>query len=321
MASPNLSAEPAGSQTPARVSAALAPIWKLSVTAPLEAVSAIEAVLEPHCSAVTWFEIQSGPEAEAGLWKIEGMAEAPPTPADITPGIALAAAAFHIPEPSLFIEKLEGRDWLTENLLSFPPMQIGRFRVVGSHITDPAPSNLWPVLVDAATAFGSGDHPSTKGCLKALGILGRRRHVFRPRRVLDMGTGSGILSIAAARQWRGCRVMASDIDAESVRVARFNVARNGLGSQIRCAEGDGLAAAGVRSEGPYDLILANILARPLRSLAGPMLALSATGAYAILAGLLIRQENMVLEAWRAHGMVPVHRLHFDPWSTLILRRP
>lgn len=299
---------------PAAVPDAPPAFWQIEVTVPQAAVAPLEAALEDQCSALLCFEV----DAEAGLWRVQGLCSDKPDTARLGPALALAAAAVGVEEPEPIVVRLESRDWLSETAAAFPPLAIGRFFVHGSHHQDGTPPGTHPLLVDAATAFGSGDHGSTRGCLMALDAR-LRRHPRRLRRVLDVGCGSGILSLAAARALR-TPVTAVDIDPESVRVTRFNARRNGLAAWVRAWPGAGVSGRPARGGAPYDLIFANILARPLTRLARGIAPLLAPGGTLILAGLLRRQEAQVLGAYRMQGLVLAGRLRLGPWSTLILRR-
>ena len=275
-----------------------------------DAAREVAAVFDALIGAVSAFEVS---EAEA-LWRVEAFPKAPVLDAALEVRLALAAAAaggrlVHVGE-----ERLLQRDWLLENRRAFPPLRIGRFFIHGSHWEGRPPAGAIPIEIDAATAFGTGEHASTAGCLMALDLLTRRRRFRRP---LDIGTGSGILAIAAAKRLRR-RVLASDIDGAAVRVAVHHIRRNSLGAMVRvvCAPGYRSRAIG-RSQ--YDLIFANILARPLALMAHDLKRALAPGGVAILAGLLRRQEGMVLAAHRAQGLVLARRLVIDGWSTLIVR--
>ncbi|MCF8480565.1 MAG: 50S ribosomal protein L11 methyltransferase [Rhodospirillum sp.] len=284
--------------------------WQVDVTLSKAALDPLEAALEGMSVALMSTEVD---EAK-GLWRLQALCEDKPDMAVLSAALSLAAAATRTEEAKASVTRLEGRDWLRENLVAFPPIQVGRFFVHGSHHADPHPVGCWPLLVDAATAFGSGDHNSTRGCLMAMDALTRKR---RFANVLDMGCGSGILSLAAARAW-ACPVLGVDIDQESVRVSRLNARINGLSSHIRAIPGNGAKGREVLERGPYDLILANILARPLRSLAKPLASLLASGGIVVLAGLLDRQERMVLDAYATQGLRLIRRIHLEPWSTLVL---
>jgi ribosomal protein L11 methyltransferase len=177
------------------------------------------------------------------------------------------------------------------------------------------PAGAIGIAVDAATAFGTGEHPSTRACLLAIDRLARRRRFRKP---LDIGTGTGILSIAAAKLLRR-NVVATDIDPRAVRVAQHNFARNGVARLVQVR-----AASGYRDrvfrQCRYDLILSNILARPLAEMARDLAHALAPGGRAVLSGLLRRQEPIVLAPHRSCGIVLERRLVIDGWSTLVMRR-
>jgi ribosomal protein L11 methyltransferase len=273
-----------------------------------DAATAVFAFLEEAAGAVSAFE--TGPEE----WSLEAY---PPsrvlTPA-ISARLALAAAAAHGALIEIGEEQLADRDWLSENQLIFPPLRVGRFFIYGSHHQGRIPTNAVGIEIDAATAFGTGEHPSTRACLLALEILARRQRFRRP---LDIGTGTGILAIASAKLLRRS-VTASDIDARVVRVARYNVARNGVRSSVRVRRAAGYRDRVIRKS-RYDLILSNILARPLAVMARDLAKVLAPGGRAVLSGLLRRQEPIVLAPYRACGIVLERRLVIDGWSTLVLR--
>src|SRR5262249_20311057 len=154
-----------------------------------------------------------------------------------------------------------------------------------------------------ALAFGTGHHGTTHGCLLALDALAKRgRGGARAHATLDLGTGSGVLAMAAAKVWRR-PVLASDIDPPVGRIARSNVRHNGVAPWIMLVQANGLTATCIRTRAPYDLVLANILLAPLKRLAAPMRRLLAPGARVILSGLLPAQANAALAAYRAHGLV------------------
>ncbi|MDU1806324.1 MAG: 50S ribosomal protein L11 methyltransferase, partial [Bradyrhizobium sp.] len=172
------------------------------------------------------------------------------------------------------------------------------------------------IEIEAALAFGTGHHGTTRGCLLLLDHILKSRV---PRRVLDLGTGTGVLAIAAAKaQHRS--VLASDIDPPSVAVARENARLNGVGPLVRVIRATGFAAEDFAKAGPFDLVLANILANPLRQLASPMQRHLARSADVILSGLLTTQARSVIAAYRARGLVPVRHLRIEGWSSLLLRK-
>jgi ribosomal protein L11 methyltransferase len=294
-----------------------AALWRLAATVADErAADAAAAALETVASAVSAFEVSPG-----GAWRVEAFAEHEPDRAALDGAAALAALAHGVATEGLFadlaIERLTPRDWVAENQQSFPPLRAGRFFIHGSHITNLVPAGAIGLCIDAATAFGTGEHATTRGCLLALDRLvkqGRRRHP------LDMGTGTGILAMAAAKSWK-CPVLACDIDAGSVEVARANMRVNGVALQVRVQRSDGYRLNAVRSGRPFDVIFANILARPLARMAGDLATHLAPSGIAILSGLLSRQAPLVLAAHRAHRLVLRRRIAIAGWQTLVLQRP
>jgi len=273
-----------------------------------DAASAVFAVLDDIAAAVSAFE--TAPEE----WRLEAYPHSSVPTSDLAVRLALAAAASGGELVEIGEEKLADRDWLAENQLAFPPLRIGRFFVYGSHHRGGVPAGAIGIMLDAATAFGTGEHPSTRGCLMALEALARRRRFHHP---LDIGTGTGILAIAAAKLLRR-RVLASDIDQGSVAVARHNFARNGVRRLVQVGHAPGYRGRGVRRR-RHDLILSNILARPLALLAADLARSLAPGGRAVLSGLLRRQEPIVLAPHRGLGIALERRIVIDGWSTLILR--
>ena len=282
-------------------------VW---VEVPEDALDAYESALSGACRTVGFFFA----DEDARIWRVEGVKEPGANEEILTAGLALAALVTGVDAP-LNREPTEVGGWLARTLSTFPEQLVGRrFAVRGTHLTDaPTPGRI-PLLLDAGVAFGSGEHGSTRGCLRALERIAYRR----PRRILDLGCGSGILAMAAAKLLhRPAR--ATDIDPWSVRVARENATLNGLANRLRCEQAVGWQPK-ARAGAPYDLVFANILARPLCRMA-PMLAANlAPGGTAILAGLLRQQLQMVLMAHRSVGLHMDFSLQEDNWTTLVLRR-
>jgi ribosomal protein L11 methyltransferase len=273
-----------------------------------DAASAVFSLLDNIAVDLSAFEM--GPKE----WCIEAYPHSSLLTPDLRARVALIAVAAGGTLVDIREEKLPVRDWLTENQLSFPPLRIGRFFVYGSHYRGAVPAGTIAIAVDAATAFGTGEHPSTRACLMALEALSRRRRFRKP---LDVGTGTGILSIAAAKLLRQ-KVIAADIDPGAVVVARHNCARNGVTNLVGVHRAAGYCDRVVRKS-RYDLILSNILARPLALLAADLACSLTPGGHAVLSGLLRRQEPIVLAPHRACGVVLERRILVDGWSTLILR--
>jgi len=213
-------------------------------------------------------------------------------------------------------DTVEAKDWVKASLEDLVPVPAGRFVVHGQHDRERIAPNKLGIEIEAALAFGTGHHGTTRGCLL---LLDHVLKAWRPRRVLDLGTGTGVLAIAAARALHE-KVLASDIDPPSVQVARENARLNVSGHLVQAIRATGFSSPQFASAAPFDLVLANILANPLRQLAGPMARHLAPSSLVILSGLLTHQAPGVIAAYRARGLVPVRHLRIDGWSSLLLRK-
>jgi ribosomal protein L11 methyltransferase len=212
-------------------------------------------------------------------------------------------------------DTVEAKDWVKATLEELVPVRAGRFVVHGQHDRSKVPPNKLGIEIEAALAFGTGHHGTTRGCLLLLD------HVLKdhcPRRVLDLGTGTGVLAIAAARALR-IKVLASDIDPLSVQVGRDNARLNGTGNWVEAIRATGFSAPQFAHRGPFDLVLANILANPLRQMAMPMARHLTPSALVILSGLLPHQAQGVIAAYRARGLVLERHIQIEGWSSLLLR--
>ena len=216
---------------------------------------------------------------------------------------------------SLVVEKVAPRDWIKESLIGLRPVTAGRFVVHGAHDRARVPSHCVGLEIEAATAFGTGHHGTTRGCLLALDALARRRQ--RPRRILDIGTGTGVLAIAVAKIFR-VPVLAVDIDPHSVAVARDNARLNGVGSLVTVAHAAGLHAPDVIKRAPFDLVLANILLRPLQRLAAPVARQLVPNARVVISGVLTTQANAALGAYRSQGLMLERSFTLDGWFTPVM---
>lgn len=282
----------------------------VSVTVPADALDAYEAALGQVCGTVGFFLDEA-----SGVWTVEGVKDQGADEAELAAALAVAALATGVAAtPQRRATEAEG--WLARTHAAFPEQLIGRrFAVRGTHLAGPLAPGRLTIVLDAAVAFGSGEHGSTRGCLRAL----ERTAWRRPHRILDLGTGSGILAMAAAALLHR-PVLATDIDPWSVRVARVNAVRNGLGPHVRVLRADGWRSPAIRRGGPYDLVFANILARPLTRMAADLAMNLTPGGVAILSGLLVRQVRWVLAAHRPHGLTLAATLREGNWATLVLRR-
>ncbi len=294
--------------------------WRVATTVTAATTEAFAEAVGDGALAVSTFEITEGVS-----WLVEATWAEEPDRADLAARVAVLASALACPEPELTIEPLPAIDWVTHSYEGFPPLRAGRFFVYGSHVTQAVPPGAIGLQIDAATAFGTGEHGSTRGCLLALDDQAKAWRSWRRRRlgrILDLGCGSGILALAAAKTWR-VPVLAVDLDDESVRVADQNARINGVRALVQTGRGDGYRVGAARAHGRCRLILANILARPLARLAPGLGRRLAPGGIAVLSGLLARQERLVLAAHRAQGLVLRRRYTSGEWRTLVIgrRRP
>ncbi|MFQ5624451.1 MAG: 50S ribosomal protein L11 methyltransferase [Paracoccaceae bacterium] len=263
--------------------------------------------LEPSPTGIGTFELEDG----SGIWEVGGYFTEPP---DET-ALALLAAAFSA--RPFAVSRIDDRDWVAQVRRELTPVEAGRFVVFGRHDRDRIPVNRIGLEIEAAMAFGTGHHATTLGCLLALDGLARKG--FRARRPADIGCGSGVLAMAAAKLWH-CPVVASDIDPVATATARANCRANGLRSRIVCLTAPGFRHGAIRAAAPFDLVFSNILAGPLRRLAGDMAAHVRRGGVVILSGILARQAPGVEAVYRGHGFARLSHRVIGDWTTLALRR-
>jgi ribosomal protein L11 methyltransferase len=253
-------------------------------------------------------------EGPGGRWDITVHFAQAPDEASIRELVAIAAGGEVARE--LSFDTVEAKDWVKATLEELVPVRAGRFIVHGRHDRANVPPNKLGIEIEAALAFGTGHHGTTRGCLLLLDQVLKAR---RPRSVLDLGTGTGVLAIAAAKALHGT-VLASDIDPLSVRVARDNSRLNEVGNLVQTIRATGFSAPQFKAHGPFDLVLANILANPLRQMATPMARHLAPSASVILSGLLPHQASGVIAAYRARGLVLLRHVRIEGWSSLLMRK-
>jgi ribosomal protein L11 methyltransferase len=272
-----------------------------------EALGAALEEMTPEPTGVGVFELEDGSDLlEVGAYFTEAPDE-----------IALMLlAATHGAKP-FAISQLPETDWVAHVRRELHPVLAGRFFVYGSHDADKVPDGRIALLIEAAMAFGTGHHGTTKGCLEAMDTLLDAGHVFT--NVADIGCGTAVLAIAAAKVLEG-DFIASDIDPVAVDVALANAVANAVGGRVACVEAAGFDHPDLAARAPYDLVFANILKGPLIALAPDMAAHVAADGYVILSGLLIPQAEDVTAAYVAVGFVPVDRREIGDWATLTLRR-
>ncbi|MEY8830344.1 50S ribosomal protein L11 methyltransferase [Sedimentitalea sp. XS_ASV28] len=263
--------------------------------------------LSPEPTGVGVFEVEDG----SGLWEVGGYFEGAPDAA------ALAVLAVAFGANPFVVSELPETDWVAHVRRELAPVRAGRFFVYGSHDADKVPEGVEPLLIEAAMAFGTGHHGTTLGCLKALETL--IADGVNAKRVADIGCGTAVLAMAAARVW-DATILASDIDQVAVDVARANLRANGIENGVECVEAAGFDHPALHENAPYDLIFANILKGPLVALAPDIVAHLATGGYAILSGILNEQASEVIGVYLASGTELVSHEEIGDWSTLILKK-
>jgi ribosomal protein L11 methyltransferase len=252
-------------------------------------------------------------EAPGGRWDITVHFADAPDESSILELVGIAAGD-EVAQDIRF-DTVEAKDWVKATLEELVPVRAGRFIVHHAHDRVKVPPNKLGIEIEAALAFGTGHHGTTRGCLL---LLDGALKAHRPRRVLDLGTGTGVLAIAAAKALR-IGLLASDIDPLSVRVARDNAGLNGTGDLVEVIRATGFSAPQFAARGPFDLVLANILANPLRQMATPMARHLAPSALVILSGLLPPQAQSVIAAYRGRGLVLERHIEIEGWSSLLLR--
>ena len=262
--------------------------------------------LIPEPTGVGVFEVEDG----SGLWEVGGYFEEAPDTA------ALAVLAKAMGAKDFTVSELPETDWVAHVRRELAPVEAGRFFVYGSHDADKVPDDCEPLLIEAAMAFGTGHHGTTLGCLRALDRLASEG--FHGKNVVDIGCGTAVLAMAAARIWPE-PVLASDIDEVAVEVAQANVDANNLSGRVACVEAAGFDHPQLAEAAPFDLVFANILKGPLVALAPDMAGALQPAGYAILSGLLNEQADEVIEVYARSGINLMHRESIGDWTTLTLQ--
>ncbi|WP_372602997.1 50S ribosomal protein L11 methyltransferase [Actibacterium sp.] len=273
--------------------------------APAEALGEAMEDLIPEPTGVGVFEI----EDDSGLWEVGGYFTEQPDLA----GLALLAKMHGARD--FTVSELPDIDWVAKVKRELSPVQAGRFFVYGSHDADNVPADKVALLIEAAMAFGTGHHGTTLGCLRALDKLASDG--FVGQNVADIGCGTAVLAMAAARIWPN-PVLASDIDAVAVEVAEANVACNDLTGRVICLEAAGFEHDTLHAAAPFDLVFANILKGPLVALAPDMAAHVKSGGYAILSGILNPQADQVEQAYADSGFIVHSKEQIGDWTTFCL---
>ena len=278
------------------------PLWKASVALTKSEAADVSAVLELEGSAQAVLIVEE-PFADGAV--VEALyTEAPD-----------AAYLSRIAGREITVAPLPDQDWIRLSQEGLPPVRAGRFFVYGAHDAGTVPHGVIPMKIEAGLAFGTGHHETTALCLAALSDIARQRQFFN---VLDLGCGTGLLAIGAAKLWKR-RVLASDIDPVAVEVTRDNARANGVGPLVTAVTAEGLTNPLLVNAAPYDLLIANILAGPLTQLAPAIQRALAPGAVLLLSGLLTNQEKLVTSFYQSLRFVGARRS--GPWSALVLEKP
>ena len=263
--------------------------------------------LSPEPTGVGVFEVEDG----SGLWEVGGYFQGKPDDG----ALALLSAAFGAAE--FAVSELPDVDWVAKVRRELAPVEAGRFFVYGSHDADKVPEDRIALLIEAAMAFGTGHHGTTLGCLRALDRLVEMG--VSPKSVIDIGCGTAVLAMAAARVWP-IVPLASDIDQVAVEVAEANVVANNLSGRVTCVEAAGLDHPDLAAAAPFDLVFANILKGPLVALAPSIARAMSSGGYLILSGILNHQGDEVVQVYSDEGYNLDQREQIGEWVTLTMRR-
>ena len=272
----------------------------------------LQNLIDPPPEALSVFEAD-GTE-NLGPWRITAYYHIAPEPEQLRQTLQQIVDA-EIPTPRL--EAVPDVNWVALSQAALPAVRAGRFWVFGAHDRHKVPQGPGAILIEAGEAFGTAHHATTYGCLLAIDRLTRAQPF---REVLDLGCGTGVLAIAVARAQPEARILASDIDASSVDVARGNITVNRAGGRIRAVRAEGLEHPALRGPGRYDLLIANILAAPLIVLAKDIARSVRRGGVVVLSGLLTSQAHEVVANYRTAGFMVQDHSRYAGWSTLVLRR-
>jgi len=280
----------------------------LTDEAKAEALAEAMENLTPEPTGVGTLKVEGGAE----LWEVSGYFIEPPDQA----GLALLATIYDA--KPFVISQLPETDWVAKVRRDLPPVVAGRFFLYGSHDADKVPADAVALAIEAAMAFGTGHHGTTQGCLMALDRLDLQG--FRGRNVADIGCGTAVLAMAAAKIWPEQTILASDIDAVAVETAVANAEFNGLKGRLHCCVCPGFDHDDLTAAAPFDLVFANILKGPLLALAPDMAKHIEAGGYAILSGILNEQADEVILTYQEQGFTLDDRLVLGEWTTLTLQK-
>jgi ribosomal protein L11 methyltransferase len=285
-------------------------LWRIEIDACAKMVDTFEQAMTPFCDVLSLYI-----KDDANHWRIEGVCAQKPERRVIESALRKTAASLSIKVPDLRINALEDKDWLAENRRSFSPFRVGCFDIREAD-GKAAIGRKYSLRLNTGAAFGSGRHPSTRLSLLALEDLARRTSFHN---ILDMGCGAGILSLAAAKLWRG-RILATDLDPQAITTTRRNARLNEAHFMVRAKKGDGYEKAAIGKNAGFDLVVSNILANPLCAMAKSLSAHLAPQGVAVLSGFKKKDAGRVLYAHRAQGLVLVQKLTDEDWQALVMQK-
>lgn len=290
-------------------------IWRVELFTFDYCVNAFEEALDPFCDSITWFETNKD-----GRWCIEGISLNEPDEPNVFRALDVVATEFNISMPDVVISTMEQRDWIADGLKSTKRIFIGRFLIHGTNNNLPKPISHTPILLNPGRAFGSGEHESTMGCLFAINDLAKKKKFKKP---LDMGCGSGILSIAIAKTWH-IGVRSCDVDYKAVLATQNNSRQNCVHPMVRSSLSNGYISRLIKKFAPYDLIVCNIFANALCEMAKSLRQVSGKyfdrNAIVVLSGFLDRDLNRVYWAHHVQGFKLIRTYHIKGWCTVVLKR-
>lgn len=285
-------------------------MWQLTFMSPLETLNSIAMAFdEDEVVSISWREIPKKID-----WEVRVVFSYEPDRDYWQEYLNKYCRVMGIATPELSLAKVEDKNWLKENTKLFAPFTVGQFYVHNQEYAGDVPSGKLSLVIGASTAFGSGHHETTQGCVTMLEKLSKSPYNKMPYHVLDMGTGSGILAIAAAKIWEKVSVTAIDNDPEAVRVCRRNTEENGVADKITVIHADTVKMGDVRG---YDIIVANILCEPLKLLAQSFVQALSKGGYVILSGILNEQAAEIIEVYDPLGLKLKDHTKKGEWSTLL----
>ncbi|MFN7038056.1 MAG: 50S ribosomal protein L11 methyltransferase [Alphaproteobacteria bacterium] len=272
---------------------------------------------EHMSETISSFEYDASPNYESApqdKWMLEIYFDHEPERLVIKLILQEIAASLNTLSPEFSIEKLEDQDWVSKVQEAFKAFAVGKFFIYSSFYKNSLPTNKHLLLIDPGRAFGTGEHETTTGCLMALSELSKKYKFYN---MLDMGCGTGVLAIAMAKLWKN-RILALDIDSEAVKITNENIKRNMSSEYIYASVSNGYSSKKIKQYGKFDLITANILAKPLIKFAPDLKNSLAEGGIAVLSGLLSYQEKSVIKAHIAQKLTVVKIIRRNNWSTIIL---